>query len=250
MLNDGNHEQPDPGNTLEQRQADAIFRIACDLAFEQLDPADPRNFPFFEWLAKDARDRQTPAERAETERKAKEFARRLTRRWRTDVIEVEDAPGAVPRREAPIEASTAQALDLALSADHAPYVDLAVAAGEGRELWDEECTEWIELPPALPKGRYLGLRVAGDSMMPLLDSGDTILVRISERNERLESGRVVVARRPDSGYVVKRLGRIAPREIELLSLNPAFPPVRIPRRADTILGTVVIRWHAEGASSG
>jgi phage repressor protein C with HTH and peptisase S24 domain len=249
MTNDANEESPGPSNELEQRQADAIFRIAADLAFDRLDPADPRNARFFEWLATETRERQTPDERAETERESREFARRLTRRWRTDVVEVEDAPGAVPRREAPVETSTGQALELAVDANHAPFVDLAVAAGEGRELWDEECTEWIELPPALPKGRYLGLRVSGDSMRPLLESGDTILVRLNERNERLEPGRVVVARRPDSGYVVKRLGRVAPREIELLSLNPAFPPVRIPRRTDTVLGTVVIRWHAEGASS-
>lgn len=233
-----------------QRQADAVVRLACDRAFDDLDPSDPRNARFFEWFAKDARERQTPAERAETQRFAKEFAKRFMKRWQTEIIQVEDAPEPVPRREAPIDTSTEQALELATSARHAAYVDLAVAAGEGRELWDEECTEWIELPPDLPRGRYLGLRVSGESMEPFLASGDTILVRLSERGERLKRGRVVVARRPDAGYVVKQLGRISSREIELHSLNPAFPPILIPRRTDSVLGTVVLRWHSESAPPG
>lgn len=236
------HRTPD-----EERQADAIFRLACDWAFNELLPDDPRNVPFFEWLAKETRDRQTPAERADTERLAKEFAKRMTKRWRTEVIEVQDAPVAPPREAAPVETSTAQSLELAAGARRAPYVDLAVAAGEGRELWDEVCTEWVELPPDLPTARYLALRVSGESMTPLLHSGDTILVRIGERNERLEPGRVVVARRPDNGYVVKRLGDLRTREIELLSLNPDFPPIRIPRRPGAVLGTVVLRWCAHGA---
>lgn len=230
----------------EERQADAIFRLACDWAFNELLPDDPRNVPFFEWLAKDARDCQTPAERADTERLAQEFAKRMAKRWRREVIGIEEAPVAPPREDALVETSTAQALELAGAARRAPYVDLAVAAGEGRELWDEVCTEWIVLPPDLPKGRYLGIRVSGESMTPLLHAGDTILVRIGERNERLEPGRVIVARRPDNGYVVKRLGRVGPRELELLSLNPAFPPIRIPRRAGAVLGIVVLRWCAHG----
>ncbi|MFL5560850.1 MAG: helix-turn-helix transcriptional regulator [Gemmatimonadaceae bacterium] len=236
------HRTPD-----EERQADAIFRLACDWAFNELLPDDPRNVPFFEWLTKDARERQTLGERADTDRLASEFAERMRKRWQTEVIGVEEAPAVPPREAAPVETSTAHALELAGAARRAPYVDLAVAAGEGRELWDEVCTEWVELPPGLPPARYLALRVSGDSMTPLLHGGDTILVRIGERNERLEPGRVVVARRPDNGYVVKRLGDVATREIELLSLNPDFPSIRIPRRPGAVLGTVVLRWCAQGA---
>lgn len=42
--------------------------------------------------------------------------------------------------------------------------------------------------------------------------------------------------------MVKRLVRISARALELVSLNGAFPPVRVPRRAGTILGTIVLRW--------
>ena len=74
-------------------------------------------------------------------------------------------------------------------------------------------------------------------------TGDTLLVRLAERNEAPESGRIVVARRPDDGYVVKRLGKVERRTLELLSLNPAFPPIRFARRPGTILGTVILRWR-------
>jgi hypothetical protein len=39
------------------------------------------------------------------------------------------------------------------------------------------------------------------------------------------------------------------RELELLSLNPEFAPVRIPRDEQSILGTVVLRWCEHGAAA-
>lgn len=231
-------------------QADAILRLVCDWAFDELLPDDPANVPFFEWFAKEARARQTPAERAETERHAREFAKRMAKRWAREIAKtanVEDVRDDPPRRIAPAETSTAQALEAARAERRAPYLDLAVAAGEGRELWDELCTEWIDLPEGLPPGRHLALRVSGASMTPLLHDGDTILVRVAEPAEAHEPGRVVVARRPESGYVVKKLGRVSARSLELVSLNAGFPPIRVPRRMGTILGIVVLRWCPHGA---
>lgn len=239
------NERPARPETAEEaRQADTLMRLVADWAFSELLPDDPKNVPFFEWLAKETRARQTPEERRETERQAQRFAERMQRRWATEIVKVEAAPGAPPRRVAPIETTTERALELAAEAKRAPYVDLAVAAGEGRELWDEVCAEWVDVPAEVPPGRHLALRVAGESMTPLLHDGDTILVRVAERGEVPEPGRVVVARRPESGYVVKRLGRVSARSLELLSLNDAFPPTRIPRRLGAILGTVVLRWCA------
>lgn len=233
----------DTPRTLEEElQADAIFQLVCDWAFNELLPDDPRNVPFFEWFAKEARARATPAERADTERRAEEFAKRMVKRWATEIARVDEAPRAPQRHVAPVETQTAQALELAAAERRVPYVDLAVAAGEGRELWEEPCTEWIDLPPTVGAGRHLALRVSGLSMTPLLHDGDTILVRLAERGQRIEPGRIVVARRPDDGYVVKRVGRLGARAIELLSLNLDFPPIRIPHRAGAVLGTVVFRW--------
>ena len=235
-------------NLTAEIQADALFQLVCDWAFDELLPDDPRNVPFFEWLAKEARAGQAPAERADTERRAEHFAKRLTKRWAREVAEVEDVRDAPPRRIAPVETTTAQAVEAAIAERRAPYLDLAVAAGEGRDLWDEPCTEWIDLPKALPPGPHFAVRVSGLSMTPFLHDGDTILVRVAEPAETPAVGRVVVARRPDNGYVVKRLGRVSAHSLELVSLNPAFPDIRITRRPGTILGTVVLRWCPHGTS--
>jgi SOS-response transcriptional repressor LexA len=125
----------------------------------------------------------------------------------------------------------------------APSYDLAVAAGAGRELWDQDCDGWLELPADVPAGRYVALKVRGDSMEPLMHDGDTVLVeRGGEAGAELVVDRLIVARRPDEGYVVKSVGRVNRETVELRSLNPAYAPVSIPRDGRLIVGTVVMRW--------
>lgn len=119
---------------------------------------------------------------------------------------------------------------------------LAIAAGAGLELWDVECSRTVDVPEDIPRGRHLALRVSGDSMEPLIHSGDLVLVRI---DDRAMPGTVVVARDPEHGYVVKEVGRLTSKEIELLSLNAAYPPLRVPLGAGAVLGTVVLRWPRE-----
>jgi phage repressor protein C with HTH and peptisase S24 domain len=121
----------------------------------------------------------------------------------------------------------------------APLSELSVAAGIGRELWDEPCEEWIELPDDVPDGSYVGLTVAGDSMQPLLHAGDVLLVQLGSD---IFEDTIVVARHPDDGYVVKRVGDVTVADVELTSLNPAFGPLHIPRDASLIVGTVVMTW--------
>jgi SOS-response transcriptional repressor LexA len=235
------------GDLQAERQADALMRLVADRAFNELVPDDPQNVPFFEWLSRELRERRTPSERQETSCHATEFAQRVKRRWIVKVLRIREETGVAPLRLAPVETRTAAALELASGSAQAPYLDLAVAAGSGRALWDEECVEWVDVPAGLPPGKHLALRVSGESMTPVLHDGDTLLVRLGEA---LESGRVVVARRPDDGYVVKQLGRIGRRDLELISLNDAFPPIRVPRGPGTILGTVVLRWCAHDAATG
>jgi SOS-response transcriptional repressor LexA len=121
----------------------------------------------------------------------------------------------------------------------AVVVDFAIAAGTGRELWDVECEGAIAVPSMLPRGEYLALTVFGDSMDPLLHSGDMILVR---RGDELKSGSVVVMRDAEAGYIVKKVGRVEPRSVELLSINPSYPPRRVRRARGAVLGTVLLRW--------
>ena len=124
--------------------------------------------------------------------------------------------------------------------------ELGVAAGAGRELWSVECDTTIDVPEDLPRAPYLALAVTGDSMEPLLHSGDTVLVRVEER---AMPRTVIVARVPDHGYVVKEVAAVTADGLELRSLNPAFPSVRVPHVAGAVLGTVLLRWCPHGAGA-
>ena len=136
-----------------------------------------------------------------------------------------------------------EAADLGRPEPAAPRLDLGIAAGAGRVLWDEPCYSWIAIPDDLPRGRFVALTVKGDSMLPLLHSEDVVLVKLGSDVAR---DSIVVARRPDDGYVVKRVGRVSGAAIELLSLNPDFAPTLIERAEGTVAGTVVLRWCRHG----
>jgi hypothetical protein len=121
----------------------------------------------------------------------------------------------------------------------APLIELGVAAGTGRELLEEPCDSRVALPPEAAPGRYVALRVVGDSMRPLLHSGDVVLVALEAS---VSAGAVVVVRHPDHGYVVKRMGRPLAWGTPLESLNPAYPALLLPAGAGRVIGRVVLRW--------
>jgi hypothetical protein len=121
----------------------------------------------------------------------------------------------------------------------AALIELGVAAGTGRELLEEPSDARVVLPPGAPPGRYVALRVVGDSMRPLLHSGDVVLVSL---DVGAVVGAVVVARHPEHGYVVKRMGRPGAWGTPLGSLNPAYPTLLLPPGAGTVIGRVVLRW--------
>jgi SOS-response transcriptional repressor LexA len=120
-----------------------------------------------------------------------------------------------------------------------PLIELGVAAGTGRELLEEPCDTRVTLPPGTPPGPYVALRVVGDSMRPLLHSGDVVLVAL---DARVAAGAVVVARHPEHGYVVKRMGRSGGRGTPLESLNPAYPTLMLSPGSGAVIGRVVLRW--------
>jgi len=133
----------------------------------------------------------------------------------------------------------------------APMVDLAVAAGSGRELWDEPVESWIDVPLELEGGPFLALSISGDSMVPLVHTGDTVLVRVSPV---VRMNTVVVARHPEDGYVCKWVRSVGRRRLTLASLDPSRADVVIPHDRSLIVGTVVVAWchhdRAVGAMSG
>lgn len=180
------------------------------------------------------------SERSDARKRAMESAKRLAPRIRARNCERRFPRRALISRSASSIAGISVAQALSRQSHCAPLVDLPVAAGEGRELWDEQCDTWIELPGEIPDARYLALRVAGDSMTPFLESRDVILVELGAEPAVDD---VIVACRPDEGYVVKRVARIGARGIELDSFNPSYDSIRIPLGGRSVLGTVVARFR-------
>lgn len=78
------------------------------------------------------------------------------------------------------------------------------------------------------------IRVEGDSMEPELRSGDEIFV---DRNKRAGEGIFVV--RIGDALHVKQVRASAPGTIVLVSSNPAYAPLELPRAEVEVIGRVV-----------
>jgi phage repressor protein C with HTH and peptisase S24 domain len=197
---------------------------------------------FLLWLASDLRSGLTLDERSKDESAAAEFAQRALTR-----IAVRRAEKTLPLRKlnertAPITATVAQALPAASRERCATILDLAVAAGAGREIWDEPCDRWLELPDDIAAGRYVALRVAGDSMTPVLEPREVILIQL-DTTPRIDD--LIVARLPDQSHVVKRVASIKGGRIELASFNPDYESIFVSRNPSPVVGTVIARFTRE-----
>lgn len=198
---------------------------------------------YYDWFAREARARQTPGERADTERRAAKFARRVTAdlamRGLSSRLRVRTRRGRGLSMPTSRELDFSTALRIAAQTRSAPVVELGAAAGGGRALWEEPVTAYLSLPEDVPSGNYVALTVSGDSMEPLMHDGDRVLVKLGSQPRK---DTVIVVRLPDDGYVIKRVGRLEPDAIELVSLNPAYAPFWIARDEAPVLGQVVTRW--------
>jgi phage repressor protein C with HTH and peptisase S24 domain len=145
------------------------------------------------------------------------------------------------------------ALEHARGLGAAPLIEIGVAAGEGRAIWDEPCESWIVLPPGVSprEHRYVAVRVIGESMLPLLRPADIALVDLDRAPS---TGAVVVAQVDDEDgskrYVVKCLSQVTDSTLVLRSLNPAYGQVVVPRESNRLLGTVVLRWRTNDEGAG
>lgn len=241
----------------QERLADRLVQLASARAREAMDPADPAHAGYWEWRAREARAGLSPAERIALRADAEAFADALAARMaELGLSAVPQAHGSRPVPTlvagAPIERAAApltgaDAVRAATGARCALRFDLAVAAGVGRELWDEPATSWVELPDDVADGRHVALTVHGDSMEPMLHAGDTILVRL---DARATVGDVIVARRPEDGHVVKRVSEITGDRLVLSSLNAAYDALEVPNAPGTVVGTVVLRWCRHGERRG
>lgn len=229
---------PDEAAIIE-RERDLVVFLFGERSTAMRDLSSRVIVNLLDWYARELRETLTVSECARLTAGGVAFAERFTRRQSlaaTGVTMINEPPASF---RAPAAESIADLVSLGTKARHAPRADLAVAAGEGRELWEEPCSEWIALPGDVPNGRYLALTAHERSMEPLLHSGDVVLVRLGHE---LDSGTVVVVRHPENGYVVKRVGAVGSVDVELTSFNADFPPIRVPRDPSLVLGTVVLRW--------
>ena len=218
-------DERDEATETELELAEAVGRALMG------DPDHPAwsDARFLEWLAADARDearhRRRRLARAARASGDAVMARAHARRLRV----VQSGPPPLAREASPA----------GLAPQRVPVVELGIAAGVGRELWDEPAEAWVELPNDIPTGEYVALRIVGDSMAPLMHTGDTVLVR---RGGDVKRDTVIVARHPDDGYVCKRVNRVRRASIELASLAPGRPAIAIPRDARLVVGTVMLVW--------
>ena len=228
-------------------ERDSLVYLGSRAEIRRADSSFYEDDRFIEWLGTQVRAMR-PFSHPREDREDDEMARRI---WERITVHWIAPAGPVPVAEpALVPSPMTRAIDEASRHGCAPQWDFAVAAGAGRTLWDEPCDGWVKLPEATHSGRYVALRVAGESMAPAIHSDDMILVRLGSE---LVRGAIVVARVDDDGYVVKRVGRsIGLHDIEMESLNPDYDPITMPYDPSRVLGTVVMRWcdhHLQPAES-
>ena len=112
---------------------------------------------------------------------------------------------------------TAPLLGFAKAGTDGYFDDAGLPTGDG---WEE-----VRFP-GLETETVYALEITGDSMEPVYRRGDRIVVAPGVAVRR---GDRVVARTRDGEVLAKVLGRQTERLVELLSLNPAYPPRELAR---------------------
>lgn len=130
--------------------------------------------------------------------------------------------------------------DVRPSADVVPVPIIgAVRAGCGGLVFEDPSgTEPVDADMLRGGEEYFWLRVSGDSMTPMINDRDLVLVR---RQESVDSGRYAVVMVDGEEGLVKRVV-YSDDWIELQSVNPYYPPRRFEGEqisAVTVIGLVV-----------
>lgn len=99
--------------------------------------------------------------------------------------------------------------------------ELPAAAGTGEPLGDTYYTDKIQIPlNRVPENAHICIRVHGDSMEPAYHDGDIVMVERFD-GDSVREGEIGIFILNGEGYI-KRLGYG-----ELISLNPAYEPIRV-----------------------
>ncbi len=122
-----------------------------------------------------------------------------------------------------------------------PRLDLGASAGPGVIPGSEAAFDtfrfsrrWLT-EQGLERAQLSAITVEGDSMEPLLNNGDEILV---DRSPRPFRDGIHVVRLGDT-LMVKRVANAGPGRVALLSQNMAYPPVEVAAEEVAIIGRVV-----------
>lgn len=102
----------------------------------------------------------------------------------------------------------------------------------------EDIIETIDIPEDWTKGdkEYIGLRVSGDSMYPLLLDGDTVVIQVQPN---AETGDICACYVNGYDATLKRIA-LTPTSITLKPENPNYPPKTYTHPGEvTIAGKVV-----------
>lgn len=102
----------------------------------------------------------------------------------------------------------------------------------------EDIIETIDIPEDWTKGdaEYIGLRVSGDSMYPVLLDGDTVVIRVQPT---AETGDICACYVNGYDATLKRIA-LSPTSITLKPENPNYPPKTYTHPGEvTIAGKVV-----------
>ena len=132
--------------------------------------------------------------------------------------------GAVAGSSLPVQRSSVPLVGLAQAGAGGFFDDAGFPVGHSWDL--------VELPVRTGESAY-ALQVQGDSMLPIYRDRDVLIV---EPGAPVRVGDRVVVKTTSGEVMAKVLVRRTPRDVELLSVNPAHP-VRV-------LSTAEIEWLA------
>jgi phage repressor protein C with HTH and peptisase S24 domain len=133
--------------------------------------------------------------------------------------------------DAPPQDHAIPLLGLARAGDDGFFDDAGLPLAEG---WDQ-----TDLPTR--KDSLISLTIDGDSMAPLYRPGDRVIVDLEASDVR--RGDRVAVRTTGGETLAKEIAAMNVAEVNLVSINPAYPPRALPRR--DILWMARILWVSQ-----
>lgn len=128
------------------------------------------------------------------------------------------------------------------TAQPVPLVGLARAGLEG--FFDD--VEFVTGPKGLAAargfspGRLYAMEISGDSMEPVFRRGSIVMVH---SGAAVRAGDRVVVRTHAGEVMAKELGERSPEWVELISVNPHYPPRRVPAQEIDWIARIV--WASQ-----